>query len=581
MKNTIVLMGLLFLAITAKGQSWKTSFTTRGTGEHAQLAESPNGNVYLGFRDFQAGKANVKVLKNGTWNWLGDSAFSPEWIGGFKMDIAPDGNPVVAFQDINKSYQLTVMKYSGTKWDTLGRRGFSGFTSSGDFAITCSDRHIFVAYQQYNQIKVWYYNSTTNSWDFIGNNGIGSFGFPSGCDLKVIGSKLYLAYRNNPGGNEVRNVDTTALSSNSLWYTVKGSFGSGMSGQIKLNNILNMPMASNTASANGYMYNYIYGAGAWNNTGMPPYAASKFDICDGGADTFPFLAITDLTGKGRLYRGNTQMKWDSIGSSSLFTADVIKGKPEVLWTADKRLFVAYEDNATWKMIVKEYCAKVSNSTVDLVSNDSICEGEKATLKIAAVGATVQWYKDGTALVGSTGNTLQTETAGLYNASVKNTCGDSVVTAAVQVTVVPKPLPSITWSGNKLETGTYNAYQWFLNGNPISGANSQSYTPTQGGIYKVSALNPPFCIGISNEYTWWPAGVNSISNVELLIYPNPTAAAWNIESPIQQKYWIENAQGVTVKFGMLNNHTTIDGTQLPAGYYVIKTENGSTQMILKL
>lgn len=52
MKNTIVLMGLLFLAITAKGQSWKTSFTTRGTGEHAQLAESSNGNIYLGFRDF-------------------------------------------------------------------------------------------------------------------------------------------------------------------------------------------------------------------------------------------------------------------------------------------------------------------------------------------------------------------------------------------------------------------------------------------------------------------------------------------------------------------------------------------------
>jgi hypothetical protein len=52
-----------------------------------------------------------------------------------------------------------------------------------------------------------------------------------------------------------------------------------------------------------------------------------------------------------------------------------------------------------------------------------------------------------------------------------------------------PLPAtpvITQSGNLLSTtGGFASYQWFLNGNPISGATSSSHNATQDGNYTLS------------------------------------------------------------------------------------------------
>jgi gliding motility-associated-like protein len=45
-------------------------------------------------------------------------------------------------------------------------------------------------------------------------------------------------------------------------------------------------------------------------------------------------------------------------------------------------------------------------------------------------------------------------------------------------------PVITKRGFDLSTGTFSAYQWYLDGAPINGANNQSYTVSKNGIYSV-------------------------------------------------------------------------------------------------
>lgn len=579
MKKTILTL-IGFASLSGFSQSWNTIFTSSGTGEKLQLVNGKKGEVYLGFRDFQKGKANVKKYENGNWAWVGDSAFSENIIANFKLEVAGDSLPVVAFQDTKKDYQLTVMKFNGTKWDTLGRRGFSGFTGAGEIGLACSGTKIFAAYQQYNQIKVWYWNSTNSTWDVVGSNGIASVGFPSGCDLKIIADKLYVGYRTNPGNNEVRNTDATNPSSSSVWYTVKSSFSSSMSGAIRISNVINMPMATNYNSTTKYFTNYIYGAGAWNSTGTPSDKVASFDICDGGSDTFPLLAYIDANNKGRIYRANVAWKWDSIGTSSMFTVDQPKGNPEVLWTGNKEIFVAYENNADWKIIVKKYCAPVNGTSVNLGGNDSFCSGGNASLSIKTAGVKVQWYRNNTILAGKTSSGLNVTQGGDYKAVVKNGCGDSFTTQATTITEMPSPQPTISQNGNTLTTQSFLAYQWKLNGVDIPTANSQSYNPTQSGNYTVSVLTAQLCTGTSVNFNYFPANTNQITNDKLMIYPNPMHNVFTLQTQTPIAFTISDISGKLVYADRITKNENISTNAWPAGVYFLRTENGSTQKLIK-
>ncbi len=579
MKKILLIASLIF-AIQAQAQSWKNIYTSPGTGERPVLVEGKNGEAFMAFRDFQAGKANVKKYENGVWSWVGDSVFSTGGIGNIRLAVAGDGYPVVAFQDVNKKFQLTVMKFNGTKWDTIGTRGFSGFSGGGEIGLACSGTRIFAAYQQYNQIKVWFWDQANSTWSVVGNSGIASNGFPSGCELKVYGNKLYVAYRTNPGSNEVRYADTTNPSSSTIWITVKGTFGSSQSGNIKLSMVLNNILTTNLGSSDKYMYNYMYAAGMWNTTGMPPHAISAYDICDGGADTFPYIAYIDVAGKGHFYRGNINLKWDSIGNSSLFSNDVLKGSPEILWTRDRRLLVAYEVNSSFKLMVSEYCAKITGSSVLIAGKDSFCAGKTVKLGTNAVGANVKWYRNNVLQSGANGTSFSATQAGKYKAVLKNTCGDTFETQEVTLTEIPSPAPSIIQNGNVLETQVFAYYQWYLDGNPIGGANARTYTPTAGGVYSVKAYTAQLCEGTSASFSYWPAAVNGFKNAGINIYPNPVKDELNIVVKSNENITITDMTGKLVYTNKLSGTTAISTSEWPAGCYILKTESGFAQKIVK-
>jgi len=61
-------------------------------------------------------------------------------------------------------------------------------------------------------------------------------------------------------------------------------------------------------------------------------------------------------------------------------------------------------------------------------------------------------------------------------------------------------PVITKSGFDLSTGTFAAYQWYLNAAPINDANNQSYTVTKNGIYSVETTMKCGCKLMSDTVT---------------------------------------------------------------------------------
>lgn len=568
------------LGLNCSAQTWKSIYASTKTGEKLQLVEGKSKEVYLAFRDFQTGKANVKVQKNGVWSWVGDSTFSPQGIANLKLAVADDSMPVVAFQDVSKDFQLTVMKFNGTKWDTLGKRAFSGFTGAGEIGLACGGNKIFAAYQQYNQIKVWVWNSTNKVWDYVGSNGIASIGFPSGCELKVIGSEVYVGYRTNPGSNEVRKTTISDASPSSFWYTVKSTFGSGQNGAVRITDVIGMPMASNIVTASKYLNSWIYGVGKWNSTGFPPYTMLNYDITDGLADSFPVVAFISADNYGRIFRANRMWQWDSLGNSSKFTSDVLKGTVEVLYTSDQRILVAYEKNADWKFEIREYCPSLNGTVISHSGPTEFCAGVSKVLSVKAVSASVQWLRNGVVLSGQTATSFSPTTSGSYAARLKNFCGDSVTTAAIAITVHSNPVPTIVQNGNILETQTFLAYEWYKDDVKLTGETNRTYTPSNGGVYTVKVLSAQMCMGTSNTYTFWPASIKNLSTNSLVLYPNPVNEILNIEVKNPTTVTLYNLAGKVLLTQFISESATVNMSTFPAGCYYIKSSENEIQKIVK-
>jgi hypothetical protein len=145
-------------------------------------------------------------------------------------------------------------------------------------------------------------------------------------------------------------------------------------------------------------------------------------------------------------------------------------------------------------------------TVGHVTPTVFCPGGSVTLTAAAsVGFVYQWYKAGVPITGATNFNYVATASGGYRVRITNsntgcigmTLADTVVTVLSSATIVPLTPADFCWGGNAMlstsATGLpYVTYQWYLNGSPISGANSSTYLATVAGIYTCKITPPGGC-----------------------------------------------------------------------------------------
>lgn len=171
-----------------------------------------------------------------------------------------------------------------------------------------------------------------------------------------------------------------------------------------------------------------------------------------------------------------------------------------------------------------------------------------------------------------------------------TGGCSSARVPVKVTIndeVAKPV--ISENNDILSSSiTGTTYQWYLNGNLIPGATSQTYAPTGNGNYTVQVGNGK-CTNVSDPYSF-TLGVNSYDlDKAVRIYPNPANEVIHIEVPVSANKEITlqvySVIGKLVYTETYSNNGQIHHVNLgsiPAeGIYFLKLQSGSEQITRKI
>ena len=143
---------------------------------------------------------------------------------------------------------------------------------------------------------------------------------------------------------------------------------------------------------------------------------------------------------------------------------------------------------------------------------------------------LQWYVNDTIMAGHTNSTDTITETGYYHVVAFNNFGcatssdtilaifcDSNITASINMDVnldLFTTAPS-GWT-----------FQWYENGNLITGANNDTYTPTQSGNYSVTITDPVGCTFSSPIYVY-TVGIESFTSNLWSLYPNPAESSINL------------------------------------------------------
>lgn len=180
-------------------------------------------------------------------------------------------------------------------------------------------------------------------------------------------------------------------------------------------------------------------------------------------------------------------------------------------------------------------------------------------------------------VSNLGNTYNT--SGTYTETTQTVNGcDSIITLNLTITSTDT---SVNQNGNTLTSNQNGAsYQWINCDNqmPISGANTQSFTPGMSGNYSVQIQNG-ICFDTSSCYSVTLVNIPELEKNSITLYPNPTTGKVTIDpGRVYNNVWVRvmDARGKIVKSVAVESVRHIQlGLGQNTGLYTVQvyTEDG--------
>jgi hypothetical protein len=315
----------------------------------ANIAIDSNDIPYVAYQDNinYGSKGYVKTFDGTDWITLGDSLPGASYIS---LAIGSTNTPYVAYQDYFSGCQVTVKKYDGNSWVTVGKPGISGGLADYISLAIDSKGFPYVAYRDFttNDQGVTVKKFVGSNWVTVGKAG---FSADTAYDISLaIGPNNipYVAYVDvaNNLGVTVKRFDAGA----DEWETV-GQAGFS-AGEAMWTNIAvdsnNNPYVAYQDRANGYKasvmmfdsindtWGYVGGAPGIS-AGWAAYTSLAFDSTD-----MPYVAYQDFTGKATVKQFNGT-DWIEVGNPGFSAGGVIYTSLAI--NSSNVPYVAYGDGA--------------------------------------------------------------------------------------------------------------------------------------------------------------------------------------------------------------------------------------------
>ena len=179
-----------------------------GEARHTSLQIAPNGTPYIAFQDITNGQ-KVSVMKfNGTyWQYVGLPGFSTDYgISSILLQIDQNGTPYITFTSYSFEEGIVgVMKFNGTSWQNIGSFSFGTYTGiSGSLSQIDQNGTPYIAFTDYSnsgKSSVMKFNGT--SWQNVGSPGFSSSSTYEGSLQIAPDDTPYIVFRDTENDGEI------------------------------------------------------------------------------------------------------------------------------------------------------------------------------------------------------------------------------------------------------------------------------------------------------------------------------------------------------------------------------------------
>lgn len=473
----------------------------------APITQNPsNANIfYCGYQEV------FKSTNKGTsWTQLGSTGGGGDVL---KIKVVPSNTNIIYASKAASIYKTTD---GGVTWSNVTGTLPVGSVQITDVAVdNLNGSNVYVTLSGYSSgNKVFYSTNGGSTWTNYSN---GLPNIPANC----------IVYKNNSAGAVYVGTDV-GVYYRELSMTSWMPYMSGLPNVVVDELEIYYPTGKIRAAT--------YGRGTWesdlySNPTAPPFAFFT-STYNSACINLPFT-FTDASSNSP-----TSWAWSFPGGSP---ASSTAQNPSVTYTASGVYTVSLVSTNTVGAS-SPYTTTISVVTSPTAASTSttICSGQSGAISVSTNASNVVWTggQVGTSAIYSPISTT------VYNYTAST--GACLVTGNATITVgAPPATPTITQVGNTLSTNAASSYQWYLNGSPIAGATSQTYTPVSDGWYTVWVGNAS-CQSSSSAIYLTVTSIDENYTVFSSLEVSPNPAKDNIYALFKNKTEGE------VQFKILNN-----------------------------